>query len=279
MDKAKLDEILEDFYAVTKMEISVLNGSFHTVSVRRSHEGSFCSFLHRAAESIDICKGSDIERLSEVEASGRAILYTCPCGVVEAIVPIVRGDSIVAYLIASMGVRDTEYEAALDMAEAVAPGLGRDKLDGALSSMRRLTERECAAHFNMMKLLAEHLANDTAITDGEESIGKLVKYYVRNNLSEKLTLSGIALNLHCSTVTLTEHFKAEFGITIMEYVTKKRMELAEKLLLTTDEPLAEIAALVGLSDVEYFSRTFKKHHGIPPATWRRANRSAAQGVQ
>jgi AraC-like DNA-binding protein len=47
------------------------------------------------------------------------------------------------------------------------------------------------------------------------------------------------------------------------------MQLAEKLLLTTNKPLREIAALCGFSDVEYFSRTFKKHHSISPAAWRR----------
>ena len=58
----------------------------------------------------------------------------------------------------------------------------------------------------------------------------------------------------------------------MEYVTKKRMELAEKLLLTTDEPLREIAGMSGFSDVEYFSRTFKRYYGTSPAAWRKSNK-------
>ena len=110
------------------------------------------------------------------------------------------------------------------------------------------------------------------LSSDTESIGRLVKYYVKNNLTRKLTLADIAWNLHCSTVTLTEHFKEEFGITIMEYVTKKRMDLAEKILVATDEPLREVASRVGFSDVEYFSRTFKRFHGISPAAWRKANR-------
>ena len=48
-----------------------------------------------------------------------------------------------------------------------------------------------------------------------------------------------------------------------------RMDLAEKLLLTTDKNLREVASTVGFADVEYFSRTFKKHHGESPAAWRR----------
>ena len=120
-----------------------------------------------------------------------------------------------------------------------------------------------------MKLIAEYIANDDSLIIAQSSIGQHIKRYVKGNLARKLTLKDIARSLHCSTVTLTEHFKLEFGITINEYITKKRMELAEKLLLSSDKPLREIASLTGFADVEYFSRTFKKHHGISPASWRR----------
>ena len=272
MDKARLDGILEDFYTVTGMEISLLNTRFHTVAVRRSRERSFCSYLHSSAGSTDVCKGSDIERLSEVEKTAEPIIYTCPCGITEAIVPIIRGDSIIAYLISTMGIREADLPSVAELASAVAPRLDRDELCAVIADTRLLTDKEALAHLNMIRLIAEHIASDAAASDNGESLGQLIKRYVKNNLSEKLTLSDIALNLHCSTVTLTEHFKAEFGITIMEYVTKKRMELSEKLLITTDEPLREIAAAVGFSDVEYFSRTFKKHHGISPAAWRKENK-------
>ncbi len=272
MDKARLDGILDDFHTVTGMEISLLNPRFHTVSVKRSREGSFCSYLHGAAESIDVCKASDKERLTAVEASGSATVYTCPCGITEAILPVIRGDAIIAYLICSMGIRDSDLGSVLPLTMEVAPRLDPIELEGVIGGVRVLTDREIDAHLAMLALVAEHISRDSTLTENEESIGKLVKYYVRNNLDKKLTLSDIALNLHCSTVTLTEHFKSEFGITIMEYVTKKRMDLAEKLLITTDEPLAEVATLVGFSDVEYFSRTFKKYHGTAPATWRRANK-------
>ena len=101
---------------------------------------------------------------------------------------------------------------------------------------------------------------------------------MKKNLSSKITLNDIARALHCSTVTLTEHFKAEFGITIMEYVTKKRMELAERLLLTTDEPLREVAGLSGFSDVEYFSRTFKRFYGTSPAAWRKEEKNRRKEI-
>ena len=138
--------------------------------------------------------------------------------------------------------------------------------------MKALTDEEVSAYFNQLIMIAEHIGNDSTLTKSEESIGTLVKYFIKNNLARKLSLNDIALNLHCSTVTLTEHFKAEFGITITEYITRKRMQLSEKLLISTDEPLREVAQASGFADVEYFSRTFKKHHGVSPAAWRKANK-------
>lgn len=272
MDKFRLDGILKDFYTISGMEISVLDANFHTVSVVRCPEGNICSYIHRAPSATELCKSSDIEHLTLAESLSEPILYTCPCGISEAIIPVIRGDKIIAYIIASMGIISGTLDGVITATSTIVPELDANKISELAGKMKSLTREEANAYFNTLKILGEYISNDAALAENDESIGTLVKYYVKNNLTRKLTLSDIAWNLHCSTVTLTEHFKAEFGITIMEYVTKKRMALAEKLLISTDKPLREIALSSGFSDVEYFSRTFKKFHGTSPAAWRRANK-------
>lgn len=272
MNKTAIDGILNDFYTVSKMDISLVNADFHTVSVFRNRDTGLCSFIQRDKKIRDACRVSDIERLDEVKKSCEATVYTCPCGIVEAIVPVVREGGIVAYLFCSMGVRENECGSVVARVLEISEEISERELYELSSGGRILTEKEISAYLSMLKIVAEHIARDTSPMVSDESIGKLIKYYVKNNLDRKITLSDLSLSLHCSTVTLTEHFKMEFGITIMEYVTKKRMELAEKLLLTTDEPLRVVASLSGFSDVEYFSRTFKKHYGTSPASWRRNKR-------
>ena len=98
-----------------------------------------------------------------------------------------------------------------------------------------------------------------------------VKAYVKNNLSKKITLSELSWKLHCSTVTLTEHFKKEFGITIMEYVTQKRMDKAKRLLENSDLSVREISEACGFSDIEYFSRSFKGIYKMSPSAWRKTH--------
>jgi len=274
MDTAKLDKILEEFYLISGMETSVLDADFHSVAVCRPSVETFCSVFHRSPGALDVCKSSDIERLSQVKAKGEPVLYTCPCGIVEAIVPIIRGDSIAAYVISSMGIctDDSSDGEVLKKTLALSPRISTEHILPKIAELNHIDTKTVNAYYSMLKMISEHIGNDDMLSSDTESIGRLVKYYVKNNLTRKLTLADIAWNLHCSTVTLTEHFKEEFGITIMEYVTKKRMDLAEKILVATDEPLREVASRVGFSDVEYFSRTFKRFHGISPAAWRKANR-------
>ena len=104
MDTARLDKILEDFYLISGMETSVLDADFHSIAVCRPSYENFCSVFHRFSGTLDVCKSSDIEHLSFVRSNLKPTLYTCPCGIVEAIVPIIRGDSIAAYVISSIGI-------------------------------------------------------------------------------------------------------------------------------------------------------------------------------
>ena len=268
MDKRNMEEILRDFHTVSGMDISVVDCNFHTISLSRCEGETVCSALHRDIHAIDTCKSSDIERLSAVKVSRAPLLYTCPFGITEAIVPIIRDDELIGYIISALGIEKTSEDEIIKLS-TITRSTDRKLLFERIDKARKLTSDEVYAYFNMIKVLAEYIANDDTLISNYESIGQLIKRYVKNNLTRKLTLNDIARNLHCSTVTLTEHFKREFGITINEYITKKRMELAEKILLSTDKPLREIAALTGFADVEYFSRTFKKHHGISPASWRR----------
>ena len=273
MNKTAIDGILRDFYTVSKMDVSLVNADFHTVSVFRDRDGGLCSFIQKDKKIRDACRVSDIERLDEVKKSCEATVYTCPCGIVEVIVPVIREGGIIAYLFCSMGVLEDERESVVERVSKISGEISSNELSRVMKCGRILTNDEISAYLSILKIVAEHIARDTSPMVSDESIGKLIKYYVKNNLDRKITLSDIALSLHCSTVTLTEHFKSEFGITIMEYVTKKRMEFAEKLLLTTDEPLREIATMSGFADVEYFSRTFKKHYGASPASWRKSKKA------
>ncbi len=69
-------------------------------------------------------------------------------------------------------------------------------------------------------------------------------------------------------------FKKEVGITPLEYLTKRRMELAKNIIYSkisnsyTNYSIAQIAESCGYLDPLYFSKVFKKHYGVSPSEYR-----------
>jgi AraC family transcriptional regulator len=66
-------------------------------------------------------------------------------------------------------------------------------------------------------------------------------------------------------------FRATLGVTPMEFVTRIRLNLARRLLVSTVRSVEAIAPEVGFSSRSHFSRVFREHYGTDPSTFRRRN--------
>ena len=92
------------------------------------------------------------------------------------------------------------------------------------------------------------------------------------DLSQTLTLQYFAENLSVNRSYLSNLFRREVGMTITDYVTDRRIRTAADLLLTTNNPVKTVAKQVGIMDVHYFSRLFKKKTGTSPSQYREGSR-------
>jgi AraC-like DNA-binding protein len=63
-------------------------------------------------------------------------------------------------------------------------------------------------------------------------------------------------------------FKQAFGIPFSEYLESLRLIEAERILLTTDKSVTDIAAELGFSSASHFIERFKKNYGLPPKIFR-----------
>lgn len=91
---------------------------------------------------------------------------------------------------------------------------------------------------------------------------------IDSDLTADLSLRTLA---ECSNVNpsyLSSLFKKETGMTLTEYVNKKRIEHAIFLLNTTSAQIQTIAQRCGISDVNYFTKIFKKQIGKTPKAYR-----------
>lgn len=92
--------------------------------------------------------------------------------------------------------------------------------------------------------------------------------YVLRHIDEELSVKILSEKLFLSKSYLSEVFKQEFGITLLEYINMVKMERAKRLLQEGKLRNYEISELLGFKDNEYFSRLFKKHMGALPKDFR-----------
>lgn len=91
---------------------------------------------------------------------------------------------------------------------------------------------------------------------------------INADLTADLSLKAQAEALNVNASYLSALFKKETGTTLTEYVNRKRIEHAILLLNTTDMQIQVIAQYCGISDVNYFTKTFKKIIGKTPTEYR-----------
>ncbi|MDN5203695.1 AraC family transcriptional regulator [Fulvivirgaceae bacterium BMA10] len=110
------------------------------------------------------------------------------------------------------------------------------------------------------------VSNNDSLTDQKitESI-----YYINENLEKALTVDMLASKSHLNTDYYSRAFKDLFGIRPVNYIQAKRIERAQLLLATTTNTIPEIASKIGLLNLSYFSRLFKKHTGKSPGEFRK----------
>lgn len=84
------------------------------------------------------------------------------------------------------------------------------------------------------------------------------------------SVTSLAKEAGMSRSAFAREFKAALGLTPMDFVTRVRLDLAHRLLLSTGIAVEGIAATVGFSSRSHFSRLFREHYGTDPSSFRRS---------
>jgi AraC-like DNA-binding protein len=86
--------------------------------------------------------------------------------------------------------------------------------------------------------------------------------------SELLDVDTVAAHAGYSPYHFSRAFKAAYGETPGQYLSRRRIERAQELLRTAQLSITEICTLVGFHSLGTFSATFKKQTGLSPTDYR-----------
>ena len=96
-----------------------------------------------------------------------------------------------------------------------------------------------------------------------------VRRLINANLDREISIDELSRKVNLNRTTMQKVFKEMYGVTVNEYRTKSRMQLAKNLMASTELSITEIAGRCGYANASKFSEVFKKNEGMLPKTWRK----------
>ncbi len=97
--------------------------------------------------------------------------------------------------------------------------------------------------------------------------------YMRAHIDQPISLDDIAGAVNRSASHLARQFRSSLGVPPHQYLLVMRIKLAQHLLQTTSDSIAEIAFACGFSHQEHMTRMFRRWCDTTPGTYRRALRN------
>lgn len=121
----------------------------------------------------------------------------------------------------------------------------------------------------MAKLIYTMLCLLLAGTPENNTIIDQALAFMDQHFTEPLHVNEMAAQVGLSGSHFTKFFRQQTGYSPHEYIVLRRIDRAKELLLSTDQPVGQIAYEAGYHSEENFIRSFKKKVGVSPMAFRK----------
>ena len=266
----KLDKLLYDFYAITGITISVWNADFHQLSFQPREMRAFCQTIKSTDKGKHACFLSDQKLCMESCKTGKPTKHICHAGLVDLAFPIKYKNNILGYVMFGQ-ISDKSEEEMQHVIKNLGKKLGVDtnRLREAYRELPKYDEGLIDSSANILKLATRYLWLSEYIDIGYDATAIKIDEYIRQNLGEEITVDSLCRELNVSKKRLYAISHQNFGVPIGEHICDLRTGEAKRLLESTNLPIQQIAAMVGIQDYNYFAKFFKLRVGSSPLKYRK----------
>ena len=116
--------------------------------------------------------------------------------------------------------------------------------------------------------LSNFMQDEAALRPQKPPILENALHYIDTHYEENIRLDEVASHVGLNPSYFSTIFKREMEINFSQYIMKKKIEEACRLLKMTNRSLVDISNELGFDNQSYFSRSFKKHMGMSPNQFR-----------
>ena len=150
-----------------------------------------------------------------------------------------------------------EMEAAYNLSDTYIRSIDKCRREDEINLLHREVVDDYAQRMSIIRKQNRYPKSVTLCLD-----------YIYDNLHTRITLEMLADITNLSPAYLSKLFHKEVGLTVSEYITKKRIEAAGNMLKFSEYSCLDISEYLCFSSESHFIQVFKKHTGYTPKAYR-----------
>ena len=259
-DVEKIDDVLQNFYTVTKIKTLLCSSDLSTITAVPFEECAFCAALAKNKTAKALCDHCTKNALLRCQKERKLLIYTCHAGLIEAVAPIFMDDIIVGYLMLGQVLKTDSDQT--QIAQYAAPYIGQAAMD-YLKELVAKSDAELHAAIAMMQSCVCYFLMNKLIKEEHGNLLLELKDYIENNPAADLSADGLRKHFAISRNSLYKISNTYFGMPIAQYVRLKRLKYAQALI-EQGHSVTLAAEKAGFNDYGYFGKLFKQYIGKTP---------------
>ncbi len=245
-------------------------------TAQKPFRNPFCQELNSGRRPCEHCLNADLCLTSKSEE--QAHTTRCFAGLRETAIPVRTGGQTIAFLstgqVFDAEPSEKDFEALAEaLRESNFPESRIQKLRDSFFATQVVTPESYQGMVTLIGVFALQLSeslNRLMIEDAnsEPPVVISAKQYINANLEDRITLDEVAAHVCVSPYYFCKIFKQATGMTLTEYVNRRRIERAKRKLLVPHARVTEVAYDVGYQSLSQFNRSFLKYVGMSPTQFR-----------
>lgn len=262
----KLHSLLQDFYNITKIRITVFDDNFKEIAAYPNELPTFCKLIRSNSIGLNKCIECDNNACLTVKHSKNLYTYRCHAGLTESILPITMGNIVIGYLFFGHVFSYTTFKEGIEHVKYCCKDLNIDLkiLESACNKQTITSMDYIISSSHIMETVASYLCLERIMSFKQTDISIKIDEYIHENIDKEINVSSIASNFKIGKTKLYKLAKENYGVGIAEQIRILRIEKAKTLLLENTLTLAEISSQCGFCDYNYFISVFKREVGVSP---------------
>lgn len=244
----------------------------------RGHYCAFCEMTRALPGGRQYCDQSDrIEAVALAKEYRGPFFHKCHMGMRELVIPLFNDNDLLGILFVGQCRTDNDNkdevkESALKMNADPHEFLELYNNLPVVSKKDMLSIGTILLQYFDTKILSRELLDSTNFSS-KQSIDLVhgIRGYIKQNYRFSISPKQIAKEFFVNPSYASRCFSERYGITITDYISKVRIDMAKSLLITTNVPIGNISLNIGYEDANYFSRVFKRIVGESPSEYRQKN--------